>query len=113
MAGMQWNHLTDASGIYVHKKMPEHRELYYWNDMGVSTMNKDNDMLKSNYFSWSASANLRIRITRQFDLMAGYDMVYSKGNITKAHYLMDKTLNYSQAKIGVTFYPNRLPLLKK
>jgi hypothetical protein len=113
MGGMQWNHLTSASGIYIKKKTPENSRLYYWNDMEATTLSKDNDMLKKNYFSWNASANLRVRITRQFDLMAGYDLVYSKGDITKAVSVVDKSLKYSLAKVGITFYPNRLPIYRK
>lgn len=113
MGGMQWNHLTNASGIYITEKAVDNKELYYWDDMQVATLSKDNDMLKRNYFSWIASANLRVRLTRQFDLMAGYDMIFSNGNITHDTYIMNKSLKFSQAKIGITFYPNRLPLLKK
>ena len=113
MAGMQWSRLTNASGLYVKKKTPSDDRLYYWDDLEMSTLNKENEMLKTNHFSWIGSANLRVRLTRQFDLLAGYNMVMSKGNITNDGYLLEKSMKYSQAKIGITFYPNRLPLLKK
>lgn len=114
MGGVQLNHLTSATGLYIKMNdLPKDSRLYYWEDMQLTTLDKNNDMLKRNYMSWTTSANLRVRITRQFDLLAGYDAVFSKGNITKSSSVVTKSLKYSQAKLGITFYPNRLPLLKK
>lgn len=112
MAGLQWSHLRQTSGLYVKEEKPSDSQFYFWNDLIITSMNNEQNMLRTNHFSWLVNANLRIRVTRQFDIMAGYQMGASLKGITNDAYFINKNHQFSNFNLGITFYPNRLPLSK-
>lgn len=108
MAGLDMNILTNARGLYVQEGLnPNYERFYYWDDLKLSTISKDNDMLKKSFASWSLAANVRFRVTKNFDILAGYQINKSIGSLTQDSYIMDKTLKSSNAIVGITFYPSR------
>ncbi|MCB9187769.1 MAG: hypothetical protein H6599_00665 [Flavobacteriales bacterium] len=111
LGGVDMNILTHSKGLYVQEGLnPNYERFYYWDDLQLSTLSKGNEMLKKSFTSWTFGANFRVRITKNFDLLAGYQINKSMGSITKDSYLMDKSLKSSNATVGLTFYPGRKAL---
>ncbi|MCB9196471.1 MAG: hypothetical protein H6600_02825 [Flavobacteriales bacterium] len=109
--GVAVNHLVKSQGLYIKNGLnPNYEKFYYWDDMQLSTLDNENEMLRKNYFSWNLGANLRVRVTRNFDLFAGYQIGQSIGSITNSDYLMNKTVKYSNGQLGITYYPFRYKL---
>lgn len=114
LGGIGLNMLTKAKGIYIREGLnPIYEQFYYWKNLNLTTLSKDNDMLKKAYLSWNVAANVRVRLSKNFDLLAGYQINKSFDYITKNTYLMKKSIMNSNAMIGLTFYPTRLPIKPK
>lgn len=114
LGGLDYNRLTKSEGLYVKEELnPSYERFYYWDDMQVSTLEEGNEMMKKSFVSWNLAANLRIRVTKNFDLFAGYQMNQSLRSITNDDYLMDKTISSSSASLGITYYPMRTKLAPK
>ncbi len=112
MAGLQWSHLRQTSGLYVKEENPSDSQFYFWDGLIITSMNKEQNMLRTNHFSWMANANLRFRVLRQLDVLVGYQMGASLKGITNESYFIDKNHQFYNFNIGITFYPNRLPFSK-
>lgn len=114
LGGVDINFLTKSQGLYVKEGLnPHYERFYYWDDLQLSTLSKGNEMMKKNFMTWSVAANFRVRLTRQFDLLAGYQINKSFGSLTNDDYIMTKTLRSSNASVGITFYPFRTSLKPK
>lgn len=114
LGGVDMNFLTKSQGLYVKEGLnPNYERFYYWDDLQLSTLSKGNEMMKKNFMTWSVAANFRVRLTRQLDLLAGYQINKSFGSLTNDDYIMAKTLKSSNASVGITFYPNRSALKPK
>jgi len=106
--GMQYSQLTSAKGIGVTERQLNTREqFYYWKELQVKALQEENKMIRSNYLSFTGSAEARVRLTPKFDLMGGYTFVKSVDGITNDEYIVSKKLKYSQFKAGITYYPFR------
>lgn len=108
MGGVDMNFLTKSSGLYVKQGLnPDYERFYYWDNLQLSTLSKGNEMLRKSFMTWSLATNVRVRVTKNFDIMAGYQINKSLGSLTNDEYLVSKTLKSSNATVGVTFYPFR------
>jgi hypothetical protein len=111
--GLQSSILTNAKGLYVKQNdQIEGSDLYYWSDLEMTTLSRENELLKPVHFSLLANAQFRVRLSSHFDLMAGYSHFQSMGNFTQDNHLLNKSYAGQQLTMGISFYPNRLPLLK-
>ncbi|CAG5083234.1 hypothetical protein [Parvicella tangerina] len=111
LGGVDVNLLTNSHGLYVKQGLDENYErFYYWDNLQLSTLSKESEMLKKSFVMWSLAANLRVRVTKNFDLMAGYQVNNSFGSITDDSYLMKKSLKSSNMTVGLTYYPFRTKL---
>ncbi len=111
MGGLDMNFLTNSIGLFVKEGLnPNYERFYFWDDLQLSTLSEGNEMLKKSFATWSLAASLRVRVCRQFDVLAGYQINQSMGSITNDDYIMDKTLKTSNMTVGLTFYPNRAKL---
>jgi hypothetical protein len=111
--GFQAAVLTNAKGLYI--KRNEHIEgsdLYYWRDLEMSTLSRENELLKPVHVSVLTAATLRVRLSNNFDLLAGYTYFQSVGKITQDEHFLRKDYKGQQLLMGISFYPKRLPLLK-
>jgi hypothetical protein len=111
LGGVDMNFLTNCKGIFVKEGLhPNYERFYYWDDLQLSTLSKHNEMLKKTFMTWSVAANVRVRVSKNFDVLAGYQINKSIGNLTNDAYIMDKSLKSSNATVGITFYPFRSAL---
>lgn len=114
LGGLDMNFLTKSSGLYVKEGLnPDYERFYYWDNLQLSTLSKGNEMMRKSFMTWSVAANLRIRVSKNFDVLAGYQINKSLGSLTNDDYLMNKTLKTSNATIGITFYPFREAIKQK
>jgi len=112
--GIQSSILSNAKGLYI-KKTPtiEGEQYYFWKGLEMTTLGRKNDMLKTVYFSYMLGADVRLRLTPKFDLIAGYSYIKSSGTLSKTDYLYSKKYSNQTIQVGFAFYPNRIPVIKK
>jgi hypothetical protein len=112
--GVQLSQLISAKGLGIAKReFSENERFYYWNDIKVVALQEDNQLMKSRFLSYQAGVDVRIRILPKFDLLAGYELNTSVGKITQSDNVVQKSLSYQQAKVGVTFHPSRSAIQPK
>jgi opacity protein-like surface antigen len=112
--GIQTSILGNAKGLYSKKSFIEEGErLYFWKGLEMTTLSRENDMLKPVYFSYMMGGEVKLRLTSKIDVMVGYNYIRSAGNLTKDDYLYSKKYTNQSLQVGLSFYPNRLPILRK
>ncbi len=112
--GIQTSILGNAKGLYSKKSFIEEGEqLYFWKGLEMTTLSRENDMLKPVYFSYMIGGEVKLRLTSKIDAMLGYNYIKSAGNLTKDDYLYSKKYTNQSLQVGLSFYPNRLPILRK
>lgn len=104
-AGGIYNRLLKTKGTYLRKyNNLEEFDVYYNRGIETSLLEKENTMLKENYFSLIGALVANVKITSSFDVFGEVNYIKSFKNITKQDYFIKKKAQSLSANFGIRYY---------